>query len=107
MKCTEKALKKGQAQYQGYIHPPGLKTLREIIAQRFKKHGADITADHVMITSGSQQAASILAQVALENNYRVICESPCYMGIPNAFGALGHWVESLPRMLRRVMVPRR
>ena len=26
-----------------------------------------------------------------------MCEIPCYMGIPNAFGALGHWVESVPQ----------
>ena len=50
-----------------------------------------------MITNGSQQAAAIIAQYSLENRLRIICETPCYMGIPNAFGAIGHWVESLAR----------
>ena len=27
----------------------------------------------------------------------MICETPCYRGIFNAFGAIGHWLETLPR----------
>jgi DNA-binding transcriptional MocR family regulator len=71
--------------------------LREELAARFKRDGMNITADHILITNGSQQAISILAQAALENKQRIICETPCFMGIPNAFGALGHWVEAVPR----------
>ncbi|MBN1411498.1 MAG: PLP-dependent aminotransferase family protein [Spirochaetales bacterium] len=96
-RCTMKALEKGQQHYEGYIGPPGLEELREAIAERFRKRGAAVTRDHVLITNGSQQAVAILAQLALENNMRIICESPSYQGMPNAFGAIGHWVESLPR----------
>jgi 2-aminoadipate transaminase len=96
-KCADIAFEKGQSLYQDYTDPAGMIELRKAIADKFRKNGTNITADHVMITSGSQQAVSVLSQVALENRYRIICESPCYMGIPNAFGAIGHWVESLPR----------
>ncbi len=27
----------------------------------------------------------------------MICETPNYVGVPNAFAAIGHWVESIPR----------
>jgi DNA-binding transcriptional MocR family regulator len=56
-----------------------------------------ITAENILITNGSQQAASILAQSALENRQRIICETPCWLGIPRAFGAIGHWVETATR----------
>jgi 2-aminoadipate transaminase len=71
--------------------------LRTAVAERFRRRGADITPNHVLITSGSQQAIAILAQAALESKRRIVCESPSYQGVFNAFGAVGHWVESLPR----------
>jgi DNA-binding transcriptional MocR family regulator len=92
------ALKAGQRTYQVYGgSPSGMAELREELANRFSNNGAKVTPDQILITSGSQQAVSILAQSALEKNQRVICETPCFMGIPNAFGALGHWVESVSR----------
>jgi len=97
-KLTKEALKAGQDIYQVYGGPPtGMLQLREELACRFNKEGMQVTPDHILITSGSQQAVSILAQSALENKQRVICETPCYMGIPNSFGVLGHWVETIPR----------
>lgn len=97
-KLTKDALKAGQETYQVYGGPPtGMLKLREALSRRFNKDGMEISPDHILITSGSQQAVSILAQYALENRQRVICEMPCYMGLPNAFGALGHWVEAVPR----------
>ena len=92
------ALKAGQRTYQVYGGPPaGMTALREELAKRFSDNGTKVSPDQILITSGSQQAVSILAQSALEKNQRVICETPCFMGIPNAFGALGHWVESVSR----------
>jgi 2-aminoadipate transaminase len=93
----EKAMENGQRIYQEYSDPYGLKELRSIIAKRFTDEGTAITQENVLVTSGSQQAVSVIAQYALENKLRVICETPCYMGLPNAFGALGHWVDSLER----------
>ncbi len=96
-RMAKDAFKAGQGAYQDYIPPPGHTGLREALAERFRQTGREATPDQIMITSGSQQAISILAQFALESRLRVICETPCYMGIPKAFGALGHWVESMPR----------
>ncbi len=94
---TLEALKRDQAMYQDYGDPMGMLELREIISQKYKSEGVDISPEEILITSGSQQAISLIAQYALENNYRTICESPCYQGVPNAFGAIGHWVETIPR----------
>ena len=97
-KMTANAFQKyGQNIYQGYAPPMGLPELREVIAERYKKQGIKVSPDQIIITSGSQQAVSVISQEALDNKRRVICETPSYRGIFNAFGAVGHWVETLPR----------
>lgn len=97
-RLTEDALKAGEKIYQIYGESPlGMKALREELAGRFNSEGMDITADNILLTNGSQQAASILAQSALENRQRIICETPCWPGISMAFGAIGHWVETVSR----------
>jgi 2-aminoadipate transaminase len=83
--------------YQEYNDVMGIRALREAIAQRFRKNGVQVAPDQILITSGSQQAVALLAQAASENHQRVICETPCYTGITNAFGAFGHWVETVVR----------
>jgi len=95
---THKALEAGQAAYEGYGDPLGSQQLRAAIAARLSAAAEQpIGADQVLVTNGSQQAVSLLAQAALEEGRRVFCETPCYMGIPRSFGAIGHWVESVPR----------
>jgi DNA-binding transcriptional MocR family regulator len=97
-RLTREALKRGEDKYYLYGESPlGLKALREELAKRFNAEGMEITAENILITNGSQQAASILAQSALENRQRIICETPCWLGIPRAFGAIGHWVETATR----------
>jgi 2-aminoadipate transaminase len=91
------ALQAGQRVYQEYNDVMGIRALREAIAQRFCKNGIQVSPDQILITSGSQQAVALLAQAASENHQRVICETPCYTGITNAFGAFGHWVETVVR----------
>lgn len=96
-KMATEAFARTDRRYENYADITGLPELREEIARRYSNRIQKIHPDQVLITSGSQQAVSVLAQAALELKQRVICETPCYMGIPRAFGALGHWVESIPR----------
>lgn len=96
---TVEALKDGQDVYARCSEPMGLPELRRALAERFQKSGLPVTADHILITNGSQQAVSLVAQSALEGGRRIICETPCYTGIPNAFSAYGHWVETVFRDL--------
>lgn len=91
------ALQAGEEKFLGYGDPGGMPELRAEIAGRASKSGLRITPEQVLITSGSQQAIALLAQAASEDQQRVICETPCYRGVPNAFGAFGHWVETVVR----------
>ncbi len=94
---VQEAFQAGQRVYQEYGDPMGMLELREEIARRYCKDGTQISPEHVLITSGSQQAIALLAQAAAESNQRVICETPCYMGITNIFGGFGHWVDTVIR----------
>lgn len=97
-KMSESAFKQfDQKALQNYASTQGLDELRECLVKRYKKQGLSITADQILITNGSQQAISIAAHEAFENNRRVICETPSYRGAFNAFTSAGHWVETLLR----------
>jgi DNA-binding transcriptional MocR family regulator len=94
---TRKVLAKDPDACVNYSIPPGLVELRQAVAQHYTRTGTAISPDQVLITSGSQQAVTLLALSAKENHRKILCEMPCYMGIAKSFGAMGHWVESVIR----------
>ncbi|MEE4241208.1 MAG: PLP-dependent aminotransferase family protein [Desulfopila sp.] len=95
--ATTETIMGGADQFVEATDELGLYELREEIAMRFNEDGADITPDQVLITNGAMQAISLVAQAALENRPSILCETPCFQGIPDAFSAMGHWVETIPR----------
>lgn len=90
-------LAKGSQQYLEAADPVGMYELREEIARRARQDGSPVTADMVMITNGAIQAITLIAQQAMEHQPEVVCETPCFQGIANAFAAMGHWVETVQR----------
>lgn len=66
----------------------GYRPLREIVAtQRMSTSHMNLTADDVIITTGSQQGLEFSAKLFLNKGDIVICESPSYLGAINAFKA--------------------
>jgi len=63
----------------------GLKELRETIAERSRKDGMEVTAEDVIITSGSQQALDTVGKVFLNPGDVALVGSPSYLGGINAF----------------------
>ena len=96
---TRAAMKKGANQYAGYGDPMGMASLREALAERFKRRRLPVEADQILITCGSQQALALIAMHALEARPRIIFETPCFTGMPKFFSNLGHWVETVTRDL--------
>ena len=69
-----------------YTTTEGYKPLREKIADRMNtKLKTNVTADDILITSGSQQGLDFSGKVFLDEDDIVLCESPSYMGALNAF----------------------
>lgn len=91
------ALTDGGLQYAVATDPVGNYELRKEIARRASMDGSSVTPDMVLITNGVSQAITLIAQSATEERNHVICETPCFQGLPNSFTAMGHWVDSVQR----------
>lgn len=83
--CARSVLRERMpAQYESQ----GYRPLREAIARRLQARGLDVEADHVVITTGSQQSLDIVARSLATK--RVVCESPVYAYAKLLFESLGN-----------------
>ncbi|MDQ1047652.1 PLP-dependent aminotransferase family protein [Streptomyces sp. V4I2] len=80
-------------QYSTTEGEPGL---RGALAGRMSVRGLPTEADDVLVTTGSQQALSLLATVLVEPGDTVLVESPCYLAALQAFGFAGARVVAVP-----------
>jgi 2-aminoadipate transaminase len=61
--------------------------LREMIARHTSRYGIVVTADNVLITTGSQQALDLVGKVFLNPGDHVLVERPTYLGALQAWDA--------------------
>lgn len=76
--------------------PRGLAELRVALADRLARVGLPAQADHVVVTSGAQQAISLAAACWVRPGDVVLVEDPTYPGALSAFAAAGATVVGLP-----------
>ncbi|MGW7068454.1 aminotransferase-like domain-containing protein [Streptomyces sp. NPDC054855] len=79
-----------------YATTEGEPALRSAIAARFSVRGLATDADDIVITTGSQQALSLLATALIEPGEAILVESPCYLAALQAFGFAGARVVPVP-----------
>jgi 2-aminoadipate transaminase len=87
--ATRHVLEAQGAQALQYGATEGYMPLREMIARHTARYGIHITAENVMITSGSQQALDLIGKVFINPGDRVLVESPTYLGAMQAWSAYG------------------
>lgn len=88
--ANQKALEEYGANALQYSTTEGVPALRELIAKRMNDRlGTHYDADHILITSGSQQALDLSGKVFLDEGDVVLCESPTYLAAISAFKAYG------------------
>ena len=76
---------KGDEAFQ-YATTEGHKGLRDWIASRYKiRHGFDVSAEDILITTGSQQALDLVGKVLINPNDIIGVEVPGYLGAIQAF----------------------
>jgi 2-aminoadipate transaminase len=90
-----KALADGPGSLQ-YSTTEGDPTLRETIAARLTARGLPTDADELLITSGSQQALTLVAAVAIDPGDRVLVEEPSYLAAIQAFQLAGAQLVPVP-----------
>jgi 2-aminoadipate transaminase len=76
-----------------YGSTQGLLALRELVAERLAQRGINITADNVMITTGSLQGLHLVGRITLDRGDTIVTEAPTFMG------ALTTWEQQQPRYL--------
>ncbi len=79
----------------GYF-PTGLTELRQAIATHLEGWGLSTTADEVLVTTGCQQALSLVADAFLQPGEPALVESPTFPGALDAFRAAGARQVSVP-----------
>jgi len=65
----------------------GNRKLRELLAERYKAMGLDITYENVIITTASQQALDLCSRIFLNPGDTLICGLPSYLGALQSFWA--------------------
>ncbi|MFF1308945.1 PLP-dependent aminotransferase family protein [Streptomyces sp. NPDC058307] len=79
-----------------YSTTEGEPVLRAALAERMSVRGLATDADDVLVTTGSQQALSLLATALIEPGDTVLVESHCYLAALQAFGFAGARVVAVP-----------
>ena len=74
----------GRAALQ-YGPTEGYQPLRAWVAAHLSRPGADVSADEVLIVSGSQQALDMLGKLFIDSGSKVLVESPTYLGALQSF----------------------
>ncbi|MBW5424847.1 aminotransferase class I/II-fold pyridoxal phosphate-dependent enzyme [Streptomyces sp. BG9H] len=79
-----------------YSTTEGEPVLRTAIAARTSARGLATGPDDVLITTGSQQALSLLATALVEPGDTVLVENPCYLAALQAFAFAGARIVPVP-----------
>jgi len=79
-----------------YATTEGEPALRAALAERSGARGLPTGADDILVTTGSQQALSLLATALLEPGDVVLVEDPCYLAALQAFRFAGARVVAVP-----------
>jgi GntR family transcriptional regulator/MocR family aminotransferase len=79
-----------------YGNRAGYPPLRETVAHILSAQGIPTSSEQVLITSGSQQALALLAQVLLGPGDVVLMESPSYIGAIDLFRSLDVRLLGMP-----------
>src|SRR5512146_3151172 len=77
------------AQALQYSTTEGYLPLREMIARHSAQYMPEVTANNILITSGSQQALDFIGRLFINRGDYIVVESPTYLGALQAWNAYG------------------
>src|SRR5512145_3194333 len=72
-----------------YSTTEGYAPLREMIARHTARYSVQVSADNILITSGSQQALDFIGRLFINRGDYIVLESPTYLGALQAWNAYG------------------
>jgi 2-aminoadipate transaminase len=83
--ACQHVLTKHSHQALQYSPTEGYPPLREMIASQLCEHNIHVTAENVLITTGSQQALLLIGALLINPGDHVLVEQPTYLGALQAF----------------------
>lgn len=95
-KALADVLRRDNINALGYGDRAGYLPLRATIAHILADQGILTQADHILVTTGSQQALSLTASLLLRPGDRVLVESPTYPSMIDVFYSLGVEIVGIP-----------
>ncbi len=97
IESTKEAYEKYGSSLLDYGDSYGFLPLRRLVAKRMKERfGISAYADQIQITTGSQQAITLLAKLLVDQGDIVLVENPSYADAINVFHSFGAIVKSVP-----------
>jgi len=94
--AVQRVLAEHGAQALQYGPTQGYRPLREMITRHTARYGITITPDHVLVTSGAQQALDLIGKVFLNPGDRVLVEAPTHVGALQAWQSYQAEYVSVP-----------
>lgn len=95
-RCFQRVFaEQGQSSLQ-YAETAGHPPLRKWLAEQHKRDGRPAAVEEIMITTGSQQGLSLLAQTFLDPGDMVYVEMPTYIGAIQAFQSTRAQLKMIP-----------
>lgn len=83
--ATQKVLRENGVRALQYSSTAGYEPLRAFIAKRYEKAGAEVSAEDIIVTNGSQQALDMLAAVMIDPGDEILLERPSYLAALQTF----------------------
>lgn len=87
-RALQTVLRRDGPEALGYGDRPGYPPLRATVAHILTSEGIPTHPDHVLVTSGSQQALALVARLLLRPGDVVLVENPTYTGAIDLFRSL-------------------
>lgn len=81
---------------ESLYHPLGLPELRAVLAEMYTRQGLPTRTEQVVVTTGAQQAISVIAGTLLGRDDLALLETPTYFGAIDVFRAQGAKLQGLP-----------
>ena len=80
-----RVLREQGAEALQYSATEGYRPLRDMIARHSCRYGVTVTADNILITSGSQQALDLVGKIFINQGDHILVERPTYLAAIQAW----------------------
>lgn len=79
-----------------YSTTEGFAPLREFVAASMARYGIRVGLDHIIMTTGSQQALDLIGKVLINPGDRILTETPSYLAAIQVFTSYGAEFVTVP-----------